>query len=94
MAEVFVAGGAMAPDSLATYLGDMLPSEYVVVADPDVLDRHLDAIVIGLPGLIVLQAKEWGAVTSTVADAQSASREEHIYRDLAAGAKQEVSALR
>jgi hypothetical protein len=57
MAELLPTGGWSVPGSLGVYLREMLPDEYVVVADPVVHGCAYDAIAVGPQGLAVMQVK-------------------------------------
>lgn len=57
MAELLPTGGWSVPGSLGVYLREMLPDEYVVVADPVVHGCAYDAIAVGPQGLAVMRVK-------------------------------------
>ena len=59
MAEYLTANQRAAADPLGMHLREALPDEYIVVADPVVYGRVLDAIVVGPQGLFVLHCKGW-----------------------------------
>jgi len=59
MAELLLAKGWAEPDSLVMYLREALPDEYMIVADPTVHGRAVDAVVVGPQGIFVLYVKDW-----------------------------------
>jgi hypothetical protein len=64
MTELLMAKGWPDPDSVAILLRDVLPQEYVVVADPSVHGQPFDAVVVGPQGLFAILAKNWeGEIT-------------------------------
>jgi len=59
MTELLVAEEWAEPDSLGSYLEDVLPDGYFVLASPTVHGRALDAVVVGPQGLFVLYTRQW-----------------------------------
>jgi hypothetical protein len=59
MAELLMANGWTEPNSLGAYLREALPEDYVVLAEPSVQGRALDAVVVGPQGLFVMYARHW-----------------------------------
>lgn len=94
MAQLLAAGGAIIQGSVAAYLGEMLPQDYIVVADAMALRRPLDAVVVGPQGLVMLQVVDWSAVGRPAGRAPSDARVKVRERDLAASARQAVAAMR
>ena len=64
MAELIPTDHWHDPDSGVGLLASALPDEYVVVVEPTVRERALDAVVVGPRGLLVLYVRDWeGTIT-------------------------------
>lgn len=59
MAELLSAEGWVSSDSLAAYLRESLPDDYIVVDHPTIQRHTLDTLVVGSSGLFILHEIPW-----------------------------------